>query len=52
MLIPVALDQDPAVVLEVRAGEVDLKDAKVVLVSSQNDVEYSIHKAECSDTSA
>lgn len=48
-LITVALDRETGVVLEVHAGEVDIKDARVGLSSAQGDVRYHLDKAECRD---
>ena len=48
-LIAVALDRETGVVLEVHAGEVDVKDARVVLSCAQGDVRYHLDKAECHD---
>jgi hypothetical protein len=48
--LKVSLDKDPMVVLEIRAGLVELTDAEVILISSQDDVLYHLHEATCKET--
>ena len=47
--IAVALDKESTVVVEIHSGEVDLRDARVVLVSEQEDVHYKMESASCKD---
>ncbi|KAK1926038.1 trafficking protein particle complex subunit 10 [Papiliotrema laurentii] len=49
MPFDIALDKESTVVVEIHSGEVDLRDARVVLVSEQEDVHYKMESASCKD---